>query len=40
MIMTEDILKLPTYEGDGFHSVKSYFTPDCTLRLTLHGTTQ
>jgi len=33
MIMTEDILKLPTCQGDGFYSVKSDFTPDYTLTL-------
>jgi hypothetical protein len=38
--MTEDIFKLLTCQGDGFYSVKSDFTPDCTLRLTLQGTTQ
>jgi hypothetical protein len=36
MIMTEDILKLRTCQGDGFYSVKSDFTPDYT-KITLHG---
>jgi len=39
MIMTEDILKLRTCQGDGFYLVKSDFTPDSTLKLTLQGAT-
>jgi len=30
MIMTEDILNLPTCQGDEFYSVKSDFTRDYT----------